>query len=55
VDRDPADVLLDQLDLAGVQADAHLHPEGAGRLRDRAPASDRPRRAVEGGEAAVAG
>src|SRR5581483_1112157 len=53
VDRDPADVAVHQLDLAAVHADPHLHALGAGRLHDRASASDPPRRAVEGSEAAV--
>ena len=54
MDRDAADVLVHQLDLAAVQADPHLQAEGARRLRDRLSAPDRPRRAVEGGEVAVA-
>ena len=32
VDRDPPDVLLHQLDLAAMEADAHLQAEGAARL-----------------------
>ena len=55
VDGDPADLAVDQLALAGVQAGADLEAELAHRLGDRAGAADRPGRAVEGGEEAVAG
>src|SRR5438093_13033707 len=35
VDRDPADVVVHELDLAGVQADAYLQAERAGGIRGR--------------------
>src|SRR5829696_2463168 len=54
VDRDPADVPIHQLDLAGVEADPVLEAQGAGGLCDRVSTADRPCRAVKGGEKAVA-
>ena len=55
VDRHPADVVADQLDLAGVDARPGPRcPIAASSSRIGGGAADRPRRAVEGGEEAVA-
>src|SRR4051794_20821768 len=54
VDRDAADVLADHLHLAGVQPDPHRDARPARGGQDRLAAPDRPRRAVEGRERAVA-
>ena len=54
VDRHAADVVADQLDLAGVDPGPHVDPEAGDIVLDRAGAADRPRRPVEGGEEAVA-
>ena len=50
----PADVVAAQLALAGVQPDADRQAQLAQLLDDVAAAADRPRRAVEGGQEAVA-
>ena len=55
VDGDPADVVADQLALAGVQARPDLQPERPDRLDDRARTADRPGRPVERRQEAVAG
>ena len=53
--REPRDLALVELALAGVDARADVEPELADALDDRLGAADRPRRAVEGREEAVAG
>ena len=55
VDRDPGDLLADDLALAGVQAGADLEPELAYGGSDRLRAADCSDRPVEGGEEPVAG
>jgi hypothetical protein len=52
--RDPAHIVAEQLDLAGVQAGPDLQAQRRDRPLDGADAADRPSRAVEGGQAAVA-
>ena len=52
--RDPADVIAADLALAGVQPGAHLDAERLHRVADRHRAADRPLRAVEHREEAVA-
>src|SRR5689334_15963464 len=52
---DAADVAVGLLDLAGVQARAHVEPERSRAVADRERAADRARRAVEGREEPVAG
>jgi hypothetical protein len=54
VDRHPADVVAEQLDLAGVDPDPDLDPDRRQLLADGSRTADRPRRAVEGGQEAVA-
>src|SRR5439155_8085208 len=54
VNGDAAYVVVHQLALACVQPGPHLDPERADAIADGAGAADRPRRAVEGGEEAVA-
>ena len=51
---DSCDLAIDHLALPGVQAGAHVEPEVLHRLRDRAGAPDRARRAVEAGKEAIA-
>ena len=50
----PAEVAVHHLELAGVEAGAHLQPERAHRLGHGGGAADRPRGAVERGQEAVA-
>src|SRR5205085_5710494 len=54
VNGDPADLAVQPLALACVQAGAYLEPEPLHRLGDRAGTADRAGRPVEGGEKAVA-
>src|SRR5438876_201237 len=55
VNCDPADLSVDDLALARMQADTDVEAEPADRVADRASAADRPRRAVERREEAIAG
>src|SRR4029453_9521236 len=54
VDGHAADVVADELALAGVQAGAHIDVERSHGVRDRSRTADPARRSVEGGEEAVA-
>src|SRR5262245_9269923 len=53
-DRDPAELAVDALELAGVEAGPHLEPERADRVANRGRALDRAPGPVEGREEAVA-
>ena len=55
VDGDPPDIGIGQLDLARVQAGAHLQADGADGLADSRGASDRSGRSIEDGQEPVAG
>src|SRR5689334_7153280 len=55
VDCDSAGLAVHEFALAGMQTRAYLQVEVADALADSEGAADRPRRAVEGGEEAVAG
>ena len=55
VDGEALGAGVGELDLARVEAGADLEAEPAHRVADRAGTADRARRAVEGGEEAVAG
>src|SRR5262245_26833490 len=55
IDADPSDRRARQLDLAGVDADPDLEPEGADAVADRHPAAECADRAGEHREEAVAG
>jgi hypothetical protein len=54
VDGEPGDLVVPELDLPGVQAGPDREPERGHAAGDRARAPDRPGRAVEGGEEAIA-
>ena len=54
MDREPGDVVRQDLDLADVEPGADLEPELADLVADRDGAADRPGRAVERGKEAVA-
>jgi len=55
VDCDAVDARASVFDLAGVQAGANLESERLERVAERACAANRPARAVEGGQNAIAG
>src|SRR3954463_12818618 len=55
MNRDAADVLAHQLDLAGVESAADLESQRTDTVADRDRATDRSRGAVEGREESVAG
>src|SRR5712691_5368544 len=54
VHRDPCDLAVNKLALAGVETRTHVEPQPLDSLGDRAGAADRPRWPVEGGEESVA-
>ena len=54
MDRDPADIVALDLDLAGMHAAPHIEVERARRVDDARAAADRARRSVEGREEPIA-
>src|SRR5215475_2444575 len=54
VHRDPGKVVTYNFAFSGVQATAYFKVEGTHPVADRAGAADRPRRAIESGQKAIA-